>query len=132
MKKLLSSLEEKIKNAYEQGVTLEESERMASEFLYAQMQISSELKKADLNARMRKTGVKAIRGALYGDICSKSDKKPTEAAIDHQLNTNELVKGEQNDLDQAEVDKAELERYFDIFSNAHIHFRGIAKGTYGQ
>jgi hypothetical protein len=128
---LVNSLNKKIQESYEQGITLESAERLASEFLFALMQVSTELKKADLNARMRKAGVKAIRGAIYHDIVSKADKKPTEGAIEHQLNTDELVRGEQSQLDEAEVDKAELERHYEIFNNAHIHFRGIAKGSFG-
>jgi hypothetical protein len=129
---LCKLLEGKIQAAYEEGVTLETAERLASEFLFAQLRVSAELKKADLDARMRKSGVKSIRGAIYHDIVSKADKKPTEGAIEHLLNTEELVQGEQKDLDIAEVERNSLERYYEVFGNAHIHFRGIAKGKFGD
>jgi hypothetical protein len=127
---LCKSLEEKIQKSYEEGVTLEDAEKLAGEFLYAQIQVSSELKKSDLDSRMRKSGVKAIKAAIYSEACSKSDKKPTESALEHILNLNELVQGEQEALDNAEASRDELSRYYSIFQNAHIHFRGIAKGKF--
>lgn len=129
--KLCQQLEAKIQNSYLEGITLEDAEKLAGEFLHAQMQVSAELRKADLDSRMRKTGVKAVRAAIYADTCSKSDKKPTEAQIEHTINVNELVQGEQNELDQAEVAKDDLVRYYNIFREAHIYYRGIAKGTNG-
>jgi hypothetical protein len=129
-KQLCDQLEAKIQNSYEEGVTLETAERLAAEFLYAQMQVSNQLKAADLNARMQKSGVKAIRAAIYLDIIQKNEKKPTEAQITATIDTDKIVAGEQQNLDLAEVEKAELERYYDIFVNGHIYFRGIAKGKF--
>lgn len=129
-KQFCDSLEVKIIAAYEQGVSLEDAEKLASEFLHGMLQVSSELKKADLNSRMRKSGNKAIRAAVYTDICAKSEKKPTESALDHLINMNDLVNKEQDALDTAEVERDELERYYDIFLNAHIHYRGTARGKF--
>ena len=109
---LCKQLEAKIVNTYEEGVTLEDAEKLAGEFLYAQMQVSHELKKSDLDARMRKTGVKAIRAAIYLDIVQKSDKKPTESQLTAMLDSDSIVTGEQNSLDEAESNRDELERYY--------------------
>lgn len=130
LKQLCQSLETKIQNAYTEGVTLDEAEKLASEFLYAQLQISTHLKTADLDSRMRKTGVKAVRAAIYMDAATKTDKKPSDVLLEATVNMNELVQGEQNDFDKAEADRDELERYYNIFREAHIHFRGIAKGKF--
>lgn len=129
-KELCESLEQKIKASYESGTTIEEAEKLAAEFLGAQMRVSTELATSDLDSRMRKSGVKAIRAAVYTDACSKSDKKPTESALDHILNINDLVQGEQLEFDRAEVRRDELERYYNIFREGHIYFRGIAKGGF--
>lgn len=130
-KQLYNKLEAKIVSSYEEGVTLEAAEKLAGEFLYAQMQTSAELKKFDLDSRMRRTGVKAIRAAIYMESASKGDKKPTEAALASMVDQHEVVQSEQNSLDTAEVERDELKRLFDVFNNAHIHFRGIAKGSFG-
>jgi hypothetical protein len=130
MKSLLKLLEDKIKSAYEQGTTVEEAERLASEFLYAQIQVSDQLKSADLDSRMRKSGVKSIRSAIYLDIVQKAEKKPTEAQIEAVINTDKIVLDEQKSFDQAEVDRDALERYYNIFRDAHIHFRGVSRGKF--
>lgn len=125
------SLEDKITDAYTNGVTLEEAERLAGEFLIAQMKTSRELKNSDLNARMRKSGLKAAKATAYREQANKGDKRPTEAAIAAAIDLDALVATEQDGFDTAEVSKSELERYFNVFQNAHIFYRGIAKGSFG-
>lgn len=128
--KLCQQLEDKIRAAYLEGVTLEDAEKLAAEFLYAQMAVSEELKKADLDSRMRKSGLKAVKAAVYLDECKKSDKKPSDTYLEQILNTTDLVGKEQDAFDLAEVERDSLSRYYDIFLNAHIYMRGIAKGRF--
>lgn len=127
---LAQSLEKKIQNSYLEGVTTEAAELLAGEFLYAQMAVSGELKKFDLDARMKKTTVKTVRATMYNGITAGVDKKPTEAAIESRINTDSIVTKSQDELDQAEVERDNLMRYYNIFREAHIHFRGIAKGKF--
>lgn len=124
-------LELEIQNSYTDGVSLDEAEKLAGQFLHAQMQTSQELSKLDLDSRMRKTGVKAVRAAIYADIVSKATiKKPTEAAIENEIILNEIVQNEQNALDVAEASRDELERYYQIFREAHTYFRQLARGKF--
>lgn len=125
-KQYCQKLEDKIIDSYESGITLPEAEKLAAEFLAAQMTISRELSKSDLDSRMRKSGVKAIRAALYTEARSKAEKT-TEGAIAALLDVNEIVISEQNAFDEAEVSRDELERLYSICNNAHIYFRGVAK-----
>lgn len=131
LKQMCAELEKEIESAYTAGVTMEEAERLAAKFLHAQLLISSELSKVDLDARMRKSGTKAVRAAVYLSIVSQAEKKPTENQIGSIIDTDEAVKKEQDAYDRAEVDKAQLERYYDIFLNGHIYMRGVAKGSFG-
>lgn len=126
-----SNLETKIIASYESGVTMEQAELLASEFLAAQLRVSAELTKADLDARMRKTGTKAIRAKAYIQYSTEGDKKPTEAAISARIDTNEPVITEQAAFDDAEVNRDELQRYYSIFQAAHVHYRNVAKGSFG-
>lgn len=130
MKDFYKELEQKIQSSYTEGMTLDEAEKLAAEFLKAQIVVSRELQKEDLDSRMRKTGLKAVRAAIYSDSISKSDKKPTEAALDHMINSHEIVCNEQNALDTAESNRDELERYYNIFREAHVYYRGVAKGRF--
>jgi hypothetical protein len=130
-KEMCLQLETAIVESYTSGVSLEEAERLAGRFLQAQIQVSEELKSADLDSRMRKSVVKALKALVYSAACSKADKKPTETQLDHVVNTDGSVREEQDAYDRAEVERDNLERYYSIFREAHIHFRGVAKGTFG-
>jgi hypothetical protein len=121
---------DKIKASYEQGITTSEAEKLAGEFLHAQLLISSELAKADLDSRMRKSGLKAIRSAVRTEEVKKHDKKPTEGALEDAVNLHELVQSEQSAFDEAEVSRDSLERMYNIFREAHLHFRSISKGSF--
>lgn len=129
-RQLCKQLEDKIQSSYEAGVTMEEAEKLAGEFLRAQLAVSFELTKADLDSRMRKSGVKAVRAALYINAKSDTSVKHTEGSITALLDSNEIVSGEQTAFDEAEVNKNELDRLYDIFVNAHIFYRGVAKGGF--
>ncbi len=125
-----NSLEEKIVSAYEEGVTNDQAERLAAEFLNAQLKVSRQLAVHDLDARMRKSGVKAVKAAVYMEELKKHDKKPTESQLTATIDSHDVVNGEQIRFDEAEVKRDELERLFNVFGNAHIYFRGVAKGNF--
>lgn len=130
-KDFCKQLEHKIINCYESGISMEDAEKLAAEFLYANLRVSEELKKASLDARMRKSGMKALRASLYLSECQKSDKKPADSMLTAILDSNDVIQGEQDKLDEAEVLKEELERYYDVFNNAHIYTRGVSRGSMG-
>lgn len=129
--KEFEDLSKLIVSFYENGVTIANAELHAARFLHAQLQVSSKLKYADLNSRMRKSGLKAIKAAVYLAEVHKADKKPSDVLLNAIVDADELVSGEQTRLDEAEVERDELERLYDIFLNAHIYLRGIAKGNFG-
>ena len=129
-KTLFKELETQIQQAYTEGVTVDEAERLAGKTLHAQIMASQELQAKDLDSRMRKSGLKAVRAAVYMDEVSKADKKPTESALDHLLSCNEMVVKEQDGYDMAETQRDELERQYNILKEAHIFFRGVAKGRF--
>jgi hypothetical protein len=79
---------------------------------------------------MRKAGVKGVRAAIYLDAATKDPKKPSDVMLAAIVDTNDVVQGEQNELDKAEVKRDELERYYNIFRESHIYFRGISKGKF--
>lgn len=129
-KTLCQQLEAKIQASYEEGVTLETAEKLAAEFLYAQLAVSAELKLIDLDSRMRKSGLKGVRAGVYMDAATKDPKKPSDVMLQAIVDMHEIVQEEQKKLDEAEADRDELERYYNIFLNAHVYYRGIAKGRF--
>ena len=123
-------LAEKIKDGYEAGVSVTDAEKLAGEFLYAMVEVSEELQSADLNARMRKSGVKAVRAAVYLEEARKGDKKPSDTFLQAHVDVSELVAGEQEAFDTAENTREALQNLYNIFREAHIFYRGIAKGNF--
>lgn len=130
LKELSESIEESIKQTYEAGVSLENAEKLAAKTLAAMMAVSRELKSASLDAKMKKSGFKAIRAAVRLEEVRKSDKKPTESTLDAIIDSNDMVSGEEARMYEAEETRDELNRYYDIFKEAHIYYRGISKGRF--
>jgi len=128
--KLYKELEEEIQKSYESSITMQEAEKLAAKFLYAQMQVANELKNVDLDSRMRKSGVKAVRSAIYMKLATATDKKPSDVMLQSQVDLDEIVQKEQDELNKAEVEKELLERYLSIFKDSHVYYRQISKGSY--
>ncbi len=127
--KYKNHLQSKIQKSYGEGITMDEAERLGGEFLQAMLDTSTELKTRDLDTKMKKTGLKAIRARAYLDTL-KSEVKLTDAGKQATIDTDEMVIQAQDAFDTAEVEKEDLERVFMTFKEAHIHFRGIAKGRF--
>lgn len=123
-------LEKKIVTSYSEGVTISDAESLAAEFLEAMLLVSSDLRQADLDTRMRKTGLKAVKAAVLLEEARKGDKKPADSLLAALVDRSELVISEQKSFDTAENEKESLERLFSVFKESHVHFRGISKGKY--
>lgn len=123
-------LEKIIQNAYENGITLDDAERLAARFLHAQLKVSTELSRLELDSRMRKSGLKAVRAAVYLEEATKGDKKPSDVMLQAIVDRDKMVQDEQDAFDRAESSKNELERIYSVYQNAHIYFRGVAKGGF--
>lgn len=127
---LSNDLKNLIDKAYEQGVTIPEAEKLAAKTLSVRLEISEELMSVDLDSRMRKHGVKAVRAEVYMEELKKHDKKPAEAYLDNVVNLSDAVRNEERDYAESDTHRGLLVNYLDIFKDAHIYFRGIAKGNY--
>lgn len=123
-------LEQDIQNAYESGPDLNEAERLAAKFLGAQIKLADEIRNADLDARMKKSGLKAVKAAVYLDIVQKADKKPSDTMLDNMVVTDSVVSDQQNLFDSAEVERDLLQNYFNIVREGHIFFRGVSRARF--
>lgn len=124
------SVQTSIRECYENTLTMEDAEKLSAKCLDAQLEISKELRNIDLDARMKKSGLKAVKAAVYNDLISKSEKRPTVDQLEHSLNLDSEVSKAQDLLDSGEVDRDELKRYYDVFHEAHVFFRSLAKGAF--
>lgn len=127
---LVEELTQVIQNSYESSVTIEEAEKLAGRFLHAQIIVSEELRRADLDARMKKSGLKALEAGTYLDGALAGEKKPSDVLLNATVDSNDLVKVARKEYDTAEVEKSALLNYFGIFKEAHIFFRGVSRGRF--
>jgi hypothetical protein len=130
--KTVKELEVIIHRAYAEGVTMQEAERLAARTLTVRLEISEQLKVADLDARMKKHGVKAVRAAAYLEEVAKHEKKPAEGMLDHVVNMQNSVAKEERIFAESEVERDLYQNYLEIFKDAHLYFRSIMKGTFGE
>ena len=128
--KFCKELQDNIKNTYEEGVTLEQAEKLAAKFLDASIQVGEELKNADLDRRMKKAGLKSIKAAAYLNAATQGDKKPSDKLIEAVIDSDKEVSTQQELLDTAEVYVNNLQNYLSVFHESHIYYRGISKGRF--
>lgn len=129
--KLIEELTGLIKSSYEESITVSEAEKLAGRFLEAQLQLTKALSSADLDSRMKKSGLKALKAGTYLEAATGGEKKPSDTLLNNIVDDNDAVKLAQAEFDSAEVYKDELYNYFSIFRESHIHFRTIARGSFG-
>lgn len=119
-----------IETAYNEGVSVMEAEKLAAKTLVVRLDLSQELKVIDLDSRMKKHGVKVTRADAYMSEIKKHDKKPVESFLEAAVTMDGNVIEAEHDYAKADVQRELIQNYLDIFKDAHIYFRGIAKGTY--
>lgn len=119
-----------ITEAYESAVMMSDAELHAARFLGMQMLVADELAKADLDSRMRKNGVKALKAAIWFDAATKDEKKPSDKQLDATVDKDPKVQDEQRAYDGADARREALYNWLGILKDGHIFFRGIAKGKY--
>jgi hypothetical protein len=127
MKDLIEQLQKRVSEVYENGTTVSQSEEITHELADAEFKLVTMITPLDLDARMRRHGVKQIRAAVYLDIIKNSEKKPTEAQIAAMVDSDSLVSDAQKGYDGAEAALAEAERLLDAVHNSQVVFRTLMK-----
>jgi hypothetical protein len=123
-------LKKNITDSYEEGVTMEEAEKLAAKFLDGSLRVAEELRVADLDRRMKKAGVKSVKAAAYLEAASQGERKPSDKLIEAVIDSDKIVAAQQEEFDKAEVYAGLLENYLEVFHEGHVYFRGIAKGRF--
>jgi len=130
LKEFCKELETDIQSAYESSVTMERAERLAAKFLGAQMMLVNQLQVTDLDARMKKSGTKALRAEIYHTEATKTEKKPSDAFLASIVDQCGDVRAEQEEFDVMENRVEYLCNLLNVCKEAHVYFRGIAKGSF--
>src|ERR1035437_7680428 len=106
---ICKELSQTIERVYNEGCTILEAERLAARTLSVRMVLADDIKTKDLDARMKKHGVKAIRAKAYMDELVKYDKKPAETFLENAVNTCALVEAAETLYAVADTEKERLE-----------------------
>jgi hypothetical protein len=122
-KQFIADLELKVRDSYGQGISGQGAQDLAGEFLAAMFQLSDLMGDADLDTRMRKSGLKAVRAGVYMEAATADVKKPSDTFLNELVAAHPHVLELQKAYDEAEVELAELERVFGILKECHVHFR---------
>lgn len=125
-----TELQADIISAYESSPNLNEAEKLAAKFLNAMIETGKELQVCDLDCRMKKSGLKAAKAAVYMESATKDAKKPSDVMLQAIVDMDKIVGSAQDAFDTAEVYKNQLENYLSVFREAHIFMRGCAKGRF--
>lgn len=129
-KEFLVELENDIKRAATKNLEVDEAERLAAKFLLARLEVGKLLRQQDLDARLAKNALKTEKAIVYLGEVKKNERKPSDVLLEHTIQLDEGVAGAQRSFDQAEVDRDNLQDYYSTFHEAHLYFRGIAKGRF--
>lgn len=124
------TLKKDITRSYEEGVSMEEAEKLAAKFLDGSIQVGEAIKTSDLDRRMKKAGVKAIKAAVYLEAATQGDRKPSDRLLEAVVDSSKLVTDAQQSFDEADVEVANLSNLLSVFHEAHVHFRTIARGRF--
>jgi len=111
------------KLAVNKMVSFTEAEKRAGEFLYAQAQIT-DWRHLLSEEKIKLTSIQLATYAEQLSLCTgktvTENKTTVEASKEYQK--------AREDLESVENDIAYLKAYYDIFQNAHVFFRQMAKG----
>lgn len=122
-----------LKLVSDEGVSLEDAERLAAKFADALLELGGmdgHIQRAVLDAKLKKGSYKTFRAKVYLDTVNASEKKPTETMIESIILTNADVSKAEDAYHKAEEYAESLKRTYDVFRDVHIYFRGVAKGAF--
>jgi len=128
MNKLMQSLKNYIDDVQKllpttKTLTFAESERRAGEFLHAMAYLTD----AKHTLNQDKIKLMSVQTAVYAELLANGNLKTvTENKVQAEAAPSYMTARE--DYENVENDIGYLKTYYDIFNNAHIFYRNMAKG----
>ena len=108
------------------SISLPEAEKRAGQFLYALAYITDER----FNLGDAKIKALSVQSAVYAEVLAAGEAKTiTENKIAAEANPAYI--GAREELEIVENQLTFLKAYYEIFNNAHIFYRNMAKGEFG-
>jgi hypothetical protein len=129
LQRMIDNCLKALTEAHEGRYLPEKAERTAALFLDAQMRLADVVSSAEFKRQMAKNELERISAEKYFFIKngSSSDKKVTEATLDHAIARDADVFKVKEELARADSDQKKWQHIMNIMSNGHIYFRNVGK-----
>lgn len=134
MEKLLDKCLSELTLAYNGDCTAERAEKNAALFLEMQLRLSEYLANAELKAKMSKNEVERLSSHKYFEYKNGSlgsEKKLTEASLEHSITKDEEIFKLKEELIRHEAEYKKWNFIINVLSNGHIYFRNLGKREFG-
>jgi hypothetical protein len=134
LEKLLDKCLAELNLAYQGECQPERAEKNAALFLEMQLRLADYLANAELKAKMAKTEVERLSSQKYFEYKSGAlgtEKKLTEAALEHAISKDEEIFKLKEDMIKSESEYKKWNFIINILSNGHIFYRNLGKREFG-
>lgn len=107
----------------------ERADKAAALTLQTQIELSKVLRDYEISTKLAKGKIDNVQASKYNEIVNimSSGKKPTEAAISHEIVLDENVQNAKIEYANSDGHTNMLKNWMNILKDAHIMFRARAK-----
>lgn len=134
LEELLDKCLSELDLAYQGNCEPERAERNAALFLEMQIKLAEYVSSAELKAKMSKNEVERISSQKYFEYKKGSlgsEKKPTEASLEHAISQDEDIFKLKEEMLKNEAEYKKWNYIISVLSNGHIFFRNLSKREFG-
>jgi hypothetical protein len=128
VEEMAAALTTAMDEVYQGKFDVTKTERMAALALGAQMELAKFLADAEWRAKQGKQEVKYISAEAHGKYKSvPSEKKLTDAALEHLVNKDKDVRSAESKLADLEREVKKWQYVHGTLKDAHVFFRNLGK-----
>jgi len=134
LEKLLDTCLSELNMAYNGKCDPSRAERNAALFLELQLRLADYVTDAELKAKASKSEIERLSSQKYFEYKSGalgSDKKMTEAALEHAISRDEEVHKMKQEMLKSEAEHKKWNYVINVLSNGHIFYRNLGKKEFG-
>lgn len=135
LEELLDKCLAELKLAYNGECVPERAERNAALFLEMQLRLASYLSEAELKAKAVRNETERLSSQKYFEYKSGSlgsEKKMTEAALEHAVSKDEEIFKLKEEMIRHEADFKKWNFIMNVLSNGHVYYRTLSKKEFGM
>lgn len=134
LQQLLDQCLSELKLAYQGECQPDRAERNAALFLELQMKLADYLSDAELKAKRAKNEVERMSSQKYFEYKTGaigSDKKLTEAALEHSISKDEEIFKMKEEMVRSEAEFKKWNFMMSVLKDGHIYYRGMGRREFG-